>query len=146
MSRPVRWVVTVGSAVVAFVVCLWLARSASFGWLPKAEADRWVVATAFATVGAGAVATAVGRWAGQTTTPTPAPPAPSPPTGQEVIQTAEASGRSRINQVGGNQTMAVPATPADPGVPRTVRQDATAMDDGQVDQVAGHQHTEPPKP
>lgn len=47
-----------------FGVSLWLARSASFGWMPQEEADRWVEATAFATVVTGAVGAATSRWAG----------------------------------------------------------------------------------
>ncbi|MFF1343420.1 hypothetical protein ACFVYT_37250 [Streptomyces sp. NPDC058290] len=146
---------TVVSAVVAFVVCLWVARSASFGWLPKAEADRWVVATAFATVGATAVAAAVGWWAGQTPPPAPTPapaPAPAPlaappPPARKVTQTAKASGRGRISQTGGSLNgRAAAAAPADPDGPVTIRQDASATDDGQVDQAASDLHTERPKP
>jgi len=69
MLRSVRWVVAVAAVVAAFGLCLWLARSVSFGWMPQGEADRWVVATAFATVAAGAVGVATGWWAGQEDAP-----------------------------------------------------------------------------
>jgi len=51
--------------VAVFGVCLWLFRFASWSWLPHAIPDRWVVATAFATVTAGAVGAAGAWWASQ---------------------------------------------------------------------------------
>jgi hypothetical protein len=62
---PVRWLVAVASTVGTFVICLWLFRFVSFSWMPSADADRWVVATAFAAVAAGAVGAATGWWAGR---------------------------------------------------------------------------------
>ena len=65
MMRSVRWLAAICSTVVVFGFCLWLFRFVSFSWMPHAEADRWVVATAFATVAAGAVGAATGWWAGR---------------------------------------------------------------------------------
>ena len=62
---PARWLIAVASTVGAFGICLWLFRFVSFSWMPHAEADRWVVATAFAAVAAGAVGAATGWWAGR---------------------------------------------------------------------------------
>jgi hypothetical protein len=65
MMRSVRWLAAICSTVIVFGFCLWLFRFVSFSWMPHAEADRWVVATAFATVAAGAVGAATGWWAGR---------------------------------------------------------------------------------
>jgi hypothetical protein len=62
---PARWLIAVASTVGAFGICLWSFRFVSFSWMPHAEADRWVVATAFAAVAAGAVGAATGWWAGR---------------------------------------------------------------------------------
>ena len=62
---PARWLIAVASTVGAFGICLWLFRFVSFSWMPHAEADRWVVATAFAAVAADAVGAATGWWAGR---------------------------------------------------------------------------------
>ena len=61
----VRWLAAICSTVIVFGLCLWLFRFVSFSWMPHAEADRWVVATAFATVAAGAAGAATGSWAGR---------------------------------------------------------------------------------
>lgn len=63
MRSSARWLVTVSTSVVVFGVCLWLFRFVSFSWMPHAESDRWVVATAFATVAATAVGWPLTRWA-----------------------------------------------------------------------------------
>src|SRR5205823_5269267 len=57
----VKWSVTGVAAAVTFGVCLWLAMAVELPFLPKAEADRWVVAAAFAGMMATAVA-ACGTW------------------------------------------------------------------------------------
>src|SRR5438046_10590465 len=61
VSRAVKWSVTCVAAAVTFGVCLWLAMAVELPFLPKAEADRWVVAAAFAGMMATAVA-ACGTW------------------------------------------------------------------------------------
>ncbi|MGW3028498.1 hypothetical protein [Streptomyces sp. NPDC001221] len=139
MTRWGRWSVTVVTAGVVFGVCLWVGRSVPFEWMPTAEADRWVVATAFATVMGTVAATAVGWWAGREQ-PTPFSPPEHPMVSQEVT----ASGRAGVNQVGGNQN--APSSPAGAGAggrPGRVMQKAEVSDDASVTQVGGDQHTGP---
>ncbi|MCX5373795.1 hypothetical protein OG613_38515 [Streptomyces sp. NBC_00015] len=137
MTRSVRWVVTVAVAVVVFGVCLWAGRSAPFGWMPKDEADRWVVATAFATVVATVAATAAGWWAAREQ------PAVAPPAERVVSQRATASGRGRVNQVGGDQNAPASPTAGAAGGPQRVEQEAEASDNGWISQVGGDQHSRP---
>lgn len=63
MLRPMRWVVTLAAAVVAFAVSLWVALLMPRDWLPESEELRLGVVLAFATLVSGVVVTAVGRWA-----------------------------------------------------------------------------------
>lgn len=137
MSRSsVRWSVTVVFAAAVFGVCLWGARSVSFGWMPKAEADRWVVATAFASVMTTVAAAAVGWWAGREQ-----PGLSLSPAERTVLQRATASGRGRAEQVGGSQN--APSRPGAGSVPGRVEQVAEVSDDASVTQVGGDQHTGP---
>ncbi|WP_406263092.1 hypothetical protein OHT93_00535 [Streptomyces sp. NBC_00191] len=131
MSRSVRWVVAVSAAVLSFGRGLWLARSASFVWLPQADADRWVVATAFAAVAAGSVGAATTWWAGQD----------GSRSGKQVTQRVKASDNSRVNQVGGDQNPAGRGMAADNSPVEQVTQDATASGQAGVTQVGGNQHT-----
>ncbi|WP_217555743.1 hypothetical protein [Streptomyces sp. GbtcB6] len=117
MQRAGRWAVAVCVGAGSFVVCLWAARAAPFGFLPRAEADRWVVATAFATTVAALVGTAVGWWAGTGAGPEE-PPDGRPP------GAADGAG-------------------AGTGRRPAVRQSATASDDAQVTQVAGDRRPGP---
>ncbi|MEU0646002.1 hypothetical protein [Streptomyces umbrinus] len=135
MVRSVRWVVAVAAVVAAFGLCLWLARSVSFGWMPQGEADRWVVATAFATVVAGSVGVATGWWAGRE-----GPPAPES-RGRRVTQRAKVSDRGQAAQVGGNQN--APGGRATTGHDSggVVEQDAEASGDARITQVGGDQNT-----
>lgn len=136
MLRSVRWAVAVGGVAAAFVLCLWGARVVSWGWMPRGEADRWVVATAFATVVTGAVGAAVFWWAGREEAPA------APHSGRRrVRQRATASGRSRISQTGGNRNAPVSGVGAGPG---RVVQDAAASDDAEVTQTGGDQNTAGP--
>ncbi|MFJ9377544.1 hypothetical protein [Streptomyces sp. NPDC101455] len=141
MVRWVRWAVTVVVAAAVFGGCLWVGRSVSFGWMPEAEADRWVVSTAFATVMATVAAAAVGWWAGREE------PAltPLPSVQRAVSQKATVSGRGRVNQVGGNQNAPSPAgAGAGAGaVPGRVEQTAEVSEDASVTQVGGDQNTRP---
>ncbi|MGW3009198.1 hypothetical protein ACWC9R_10205 [Streptomyces sp. NPDC001219] len=98
--------------------------------MPEAEADRWVVATAFASVMSTVAAAAVGWWAGHEQ---PGPSLPS--TERTVSQQTVASGRGRTEQVGGHQNAGVGS------VPGSVQQDAQVSDDASVTQVGGDQHT-----
>ncbi|MFC7900252.1 hypothetical protein ACFUV1_08855 [Streptomyces griseoincarnatus] len=129
MSRSVRWSVTVVVAAVVFGVCLWAGRSVSFGWMPEAEADRWVVATAFASVMTTVAAAAVGWWAGRERLP---------PAERMVSQRATASDGGRAKQVGGNQNA---PSPGGGSVPGRVEQEAEVSDSASVTQVGGDQHT-----
>jgi hypothetical protein len=138
MARWVRWWVTAVAAAVMFGVCLWVGRSVSFGWMPEAEADRWVVATAFATVMATVAATAVGWWASRE------PPAsPPPPELPAVSQEITASGRARVNQAGGSQNTPASSAGAGDGSPGPVVQKVEASDDASVNQAGGDQHIKP---
>ncbi|MFJ4513059.1 hypothetical protein [Streptomyces sp. NPDC088816] len=138
MARSARWVVTAVAATVVFVVCLRVGRSVSFGWMPEAEADRWVVATAFATVVSTVTGAAGGWWAGREQ-----PDPSSPPAERVVSQQVTASGRGRAVQVGGNQNTPFPSSADAGGVPGRVDQDAKVSDDASVTQVGGDQHTGP---
>jgi hypothetical protein len=137
MARWMRWSVAVVAAAAVFGVCLWVGRSVSFGWMPQEEADRWVVATTFATLMGTVAATAVGWWASRDQ-PTPVPPSAPPAVSQE----ATASGRARVNQAGGHQN--VPFFPGGTGQgPGRVKQKAEASDDASVNQASGNQNTRP---
>ncbi len=136
MSRSVRWVIAVGAVLAAFGLCLWLTRVVSWGWMPRGEADQWVVATAFATAAAGAVGAAMSWWAGRED----APAAP-PLSGRGVRQRAKASGRSRVSQTGGSSN--TPAGGTGTG-PQWVDQDADVSDDAEVTQTGGDQNTSGP--
>ncbi|GGP00250.1 hypothetical protein [Wenjunlia tyrosinilytica] len=146
MARWVRWPVTVVAAAVVFGGCLWVGRSVPFAWMPEAQADRWMVATAFATVVGTVAATAVGWWAGREQ-PAPPPPPASSGSGSgsvrpAVSQEATATGRARVNQVGGDQgTASSPAGAGGGGGPGRVEQKAQASHDASVTQVGGHQRT-----
>jgi hypothetical protein len=69
VSRAVKWSVTGVAAAVTFGVGLWLAMAVELPFLPKAEADRWVVAAAFAGVMATAVVACGAWWAGRENRP-----------------------------------------------------------------------------
>ncbi|MDK1476845.1 hypothetical protein QNO07_26165 [Streptomyces sp. 549] len=99
--------------------------------MPQAEADRWVVATAFASVMATVVAGAVGWWAGR------AQPTTAGPVERTVSQRVTASGRGQAAQVGGNQN--TPAPGGAGGGPSSVEQEAEVADDASVTQVGGDQ-------
>jgi hypothetical protein len=98
--RVARLLAAAVAAVVVFGLCLWLFRFARFSWLPRAEADRWAVGAAFATVVASAVLAGVAWWAGHENQP---PAASDAQPGRWVSQRARASGRSRVTQVGRDQ-------------------------------------------
>jgi len=120
--RSVRWLTVVLVTLAVFTGCLWLLRSAAFGWMPDADADRWAVATAFATVVAGSVGTALGWWAGRGEGDAPT-----------TRQTANASERGQIRQVGRDRTDAPLAT-APGSIPR-VEQEARATGNSRIDQI-----------
>ena len=101
------------------------------------EADRWVVATAFATVAAGAVGAATAWWAGREDSPAVVPP----PGGRVVRQRGKASGRAKVTQVGGSRNVPSGGTGAGPG---SVEQYADASDDAEVTQTGGDQNTTGP--
>ena len=62
---------------------MWLAMAVELPFLPKAEADRWVVAAAFATVMATPVVACGAWWAGREYRPGPADDATAG-TGQQI--------------------------------------------------------------
>ncbi|MEU4615192.1 hypothetical protein [Streptomyces umbrinus] len=128
--RSVRWLTVILVTLVVFTGCLWLLRSAAFGWMPDADADRWAVAIAFATVVAGSVGTALGWWAGRGEGDVPT-----------TRQTASATKQGEILQVGRDRTDAPPAT--DPGSVPRVEQEARATG-GRIDQI-GRDWTRDPR-
>jgi hypothetical protein len=99
--RLMRWLLAVTAPVAVFGVCLWLFRFASWSWMPHATSDRWLVATTFASVTAGAVGAAGYWWAGRETPPL----ADSAAAGQgsRIDQRAWASGHGKVTQVGRDQ-------------------------------------------
>ncbi|MFF3689748.1 hypothetical protein [Streptomyces sp. NPDC002187] len=143
MQRARRWAVAVFAGAGSFVICLWSARAAPFGFLPRAEADRWVVATAFATTVATLVGAAAGWRAGYEGQPGSVPPdnrspeTPDPPGtgGQGVQQEATASDAARVTQVAGNRGRGHAVPEERPG---RVTQRATASGRARVTQVGGN--------
>ncbi|MFI1398029.1 hypothetical protein [Streptomyces sp. NPDC020681] len=111
------------ASVAAFGICLWLAGSASFGWLPRTETERWAIAAAFAAVVAGAVGAPLGWWAGRETR------------GGSVVQKATATGDSRTTQVGGSRGTAGGSLP-----PGGVEQQAESSGSARITQIGGDQH------
>jgi hypothetical protein len=63
MRRSARWLLTWAATAVTFIGCLWLARTFSFSFEPRAESDRWVVAAAFAAAMSAAVLASSSWWA-----------------------------------------------------------------------------------
>lgn len=124
MARTGRWAVAVMASVVAFGVGLWLAGSVFSGWLPRGEAERWAVATAFATVAAGAAGAPLGWWAGRETRG-----------GGRVVQRATATEASRTTQIGGSRG----GTDSAPSV--DVEQQAESSGTARITQIGGDQHT-----
>ncbi|AVZ71108.1 hypothetical protein SLUN_01435 [Streptomyces lunaelactis] len=111
--------------VVAFGVGLWLAGSVFSGWLPRAEAERWAVAAAFATVAAGAVGAPLGWWAGRETRGG----------GRVVVQRATATEASRTTQIGGSRGGTASAPSGD------VEQQAESSGTARITQIGGDQQT-----
>lgn len=149
MQGARRWAVTVCAGAGTFVICLWAARVAPFGFLPTAEADRWLVATAFATTVATMVAAAAGWWAGERGRPGSVPPdnrspeAPGPPprSGRRAVrQSATASDAARVTQVAGHLRQAAPEER-----PNRVTQRATASGRAGITQVGGSDGTTGPE-
>lgn len=133
--RSARWVVAVAAVAAAFGLCLWLARSVSVGWMPRGEADRWVVAAAFATVVASAVGVATGWWAGREV-----PPALES-RGRHVTQRAKVSDRAQAAQIGGNQNRPGGSATTGHDAGDRVEQDVEASGDARITQVGGDQNT-----
>ena len=67
MARSLRWLAALILTAVAFCGFLWLGRVQTFSWEPRDQPDRWVIASAFATVMAGLVVAALAWWAGRDT-------------------------------------------------------------------------------
>ncbi|WP_145968907.1 hypothetical protein [Streptomyces hyaluromycini] len=145
MQRAGRWVVAVCVGAGSFVVCLWAARAASFGFLPRAEADRWVVATAFATTVAALVGTAAGWWAGagQEEPPDGRPPEAADGAGAgrrpAVRQSATASDDAQVTQVAGDRR---PGSGASAERPGRLAQRARAAGRARITQVGGNDGTD----
>lgn len=132
VDRASRWVATVGLTIAVFAIALWGFHFATFSWLPRNEADRWVVATGLATVSATAVGAALAWWAGRENQPSPQAQNPD-----GVRQSARASGEGQIAQIGGDQH-----GPSSQGRRLDgVRQSARASGHGRITQVGGDQRT-----
>jgi hypothetical protein len=69
VGRAVKWLATGVASVVAFGLSLWLAATIKLSFLPKADADRWVVNAAFATAMAACVVACGAWWAGRENRP-----------------------------------------------------------------------------
>ncbi|MEW2425772.1 hypothetical protein AB0911_35150 [Streptomyces nigra] len=121
------------TTVAAFTLCLWGGKTLPFEWLPRDEGDRWMVATAFATVAASVTATALGWWAQHVQDE---PPVVQP---SYVSQHATAADHSSAVQTGGDENS--------PGSGRArpchVEQRATASGHGRIVQVGGDQYLAP---
>ncbi|MFD8223151.1 hypothetical protein ACFV16_03145 [Streptomyces massasporeus] len=148
MQRARRWAVAVFAGAGSFVVCLWSARAAPFGFLPTAEADRWLVATTFATTVTTLVGAAAAWWAGDRgrsgTDPTGnrSPQTSRPPrSAPRVRQSATASDTARVTQIAGHRS-AGHAGPEER--PATVTQRATASGRAGITQVGGSDGTTGP--
>ncbi|SMQ13848.1 hypothetical protein SAMN06272771_0125 [Streptomyces sp. Ag82_O1-12] len=148
MQRARRWAVTVFAGAGSFVLCLWSARAAPFGFLPRAEADRWVVATTFATTVTTLVGAAAAWWAGDrgrpgTVTTDNRPPETSGPprSGIRVRQSATASDAGRVTQITGHRN---PAHAGPEERPDRVTQRATASGRADITQVGGSDGTTGP--
>jgi hypothetical protein len=69
VSRAAKWLVTAVASAVTFVACLWLAAVVKLSFLPKADADRWVINAAFAAAMAACVVACGAWWAGRENQP-----------------------------------------------------------------------------
>jgi hypothetical protein len=148
MQRARRWAVMVFAGAGSFVVCLWSARAAPFGFLPRAEADRWLVATAFAATVTTLVGAAAGWWAGDRGQPGTVPPddrspdtSGPPRPGTRVQQNATASDAARITQVAGHRN---PRHTDPEERPHRLTQRATASGRAGITQVGGSDGTTGP--
>ncbi|MFF7731413.1 hypothetical protein [Streptomyces sp. NPDC007984] len=148
MQRARRWAVTVFAGAGSFVVCLWAARAAPVGFLPRAEADRWLVATTFAATVTTLVGAAAARWAGdrgrtdamdQRTPETSRSPRPE----VRVRQSATASDDAGVTQVAGHRSRS--RRPGGDGGPEerpgSVTQRARASGRAGITQVGGSDST-----
>jgi hypothetical protein len=96
-----RAIVAVAS-IAAFVLGLWVDQQLTWSWLPHAEADRWVVAAAFATITATVTLTLAGAWAErEPATEQPAPPPVAGGSGDHI----EFHGTVRARNVLGKGTL-----------------------------------------
>lgn len=126
MGRLTRWLLLITATLATFVLCLWVARSVTFGWTPRSETDRWAVAAAFAAVMAAAVGAPLIWFAGRDR--------PGPRPAQRVTQNADASDQASIHQVGGSQ-----GGSRRNNAPAQANQRATAKDRSRVTQIGGDQ-------
>ncbi|MEU3091546.1 hypothetical protein ACWCQ0_25920 [Streptomyces massasporeus] len=148
MQRARRWAVMVFAGAGSFVICLWSARAAPFGFLPRAEADRWLVATTFAATVTTLVGAAAAWWAGDRGRPGTVPtdnrsPQTSGPhrSGIRVRQSATASDAGRITQIAGHRD---PGRAGPEERPDRVTQRATASGRAGITQVGGSDGTTGP--
>ncbi|NEE07920.1 hypothetical protein G3M58_15840 [Streptomyces sp. SID7499] len=145
MQRARRWAVTVFAGASSFVICLWAARAAPFGFLPRTEADRWLVATTFAATVTTLVGAAAAWWAGDRGRPgTVATDNRSPQTagrlrpGNQVRQSATASDAARVTQIAGHRNPGHTGPEERAG---RVTQRATASGRAGITQVGGSDGT-----
>lgn len=148
MQRARRWAVTVLAGAGSFVVCLWAARAAPLGFLPRAEADRWLVATTFAATVTTLVGAAAAWWAGDRGRPgtlatdNRSPLTSGPPrSGIQVRQSATASDAGRVTQIAGHRN---PGHAGPEERPDNVTQRATASGRAGITQVGGSDCTTGP--
>jgi hypothetical protein len=65
VRRAAKWLVTAVISAMVFGGSLWLAMAVKLPFLPRLDADRWVVAVGFASVMAACVLACGGWWAGR---------------------------------------------------------------------------------
>ncbi|MEV7442912.1 hypothetical protein AB0O22_17445 [Streptomyces sp. NPDC091204] len=131
MSLSARWLMAVATSMVTFGVCLWLAHSVSWGWLPEGEAEQWGVAAAFAAVAAGAAGAAASWWAGHD------PSARQRPSRR--ILRARSTNRARIDQASGHR--GGPGGGPSGAAPDQVQMDADASGHSRIRQTGGDDYT-----
>jgi hypothetical protein len=88
VRRAAKWLVIVAASAVTFGGCLWLAVAVKLPFLPKPDADRWVVSAAFASVMAACVLGFGTWWAGRESQPEAQVAAPA---GASVIASGDRS-------------------------------------------------------
>ena len=110
MGLLARRAIVAVASIAAFVLGLWVDQQLTWSWLPHAEADRWVVAAAFATITATVTLTLAGAWAekepaAEQPAPPPVAPTAAPPVAGGSGDHIEFHGTVRARNVLGKGTL-----------------------------------------